>query len=277
MMNIWVHEPTPFLWQWSEHWGIRYYGLAYLLGFLAVYGGLKLLHRAGWSGFPPEKRADLMTWMILGTLVGGRLGYALLYDTARTLAEPWSIVDFRNGGIAGMASHGGFAGVILALAWFTRRHGLSFWATADDLATLAPIGLGLGRVANYLNGELWGRLTDGTWGVVFAATGGGPWPRHPSQLYQAAGEGLFLFVVMLVFRSRRPAPGLAALLFLGGYCVVRFAVEFFREPDAHIGLLALGLSQGQWLSLAMLAVAGVLWCLRVRQLRTRGRNSTTKP
>lgn len=257
----------PFLWQWSEHWGIRYYGLAYLLGFLAVYFGLGRLRRAGWSTFPAELRADLMTWVIVGTLVGGRLGYALLYDTARTLANPLSIVDFREGGISGMASHGGFAGIILALFWFTRRHRLSFWATADDLATLAPIGLGLGRIANYLNGELWGRLTDGSWGVVFAATGGGPLPRHPSQLYQAAGEGLLLLGVMLVCRRARLPAGVASLVFLGGYCVVRFAVEFFREPDAHIGYLALGLTQGQWLSLAMLLVTGGLVWLRARQAK----------
>ena len=268
MMDIWVHEPTPFLWQWSEHWGIRYYGLAYLLGFLAVYFGLKQLHQLGWSVFPIEKRADLMTWIIIGTLVGGRLGYALLYDTQRTLSQPWSMVDIREGGIAGMASHGGFAGIILALFFFVRKHRLSFWATADDLATLAPIGLGLGRIANYLNGELWGRVTDGSWGVIFAASGGGPWPRHPSQLYQAAGEGLFLFIVLVLFRSTRPAAGLASLLFLGGYCVVRFILEFFREPDAHIGLLALGLSQGQWLSLAMLVVALILWRVRMVQFRS---------
>jgi len=264
-MGIWVHEPSPFLWQWSEHWGIRYYGLAYLLGFLAVYAGLKWLRQAGWSTFPPEKRADLLTWVILGTLIGGRLGYAFLYDWDRTVANPFSIVDIREGGIAGMASHGGFAGIILALYFFTRKHGLPFWATADDLATLAPVGLGLGRLANYVNGELWGRLTDGTWGVIFAATGGGPLPRHPSQLYQAAGEGGLLLAVLLLCRRSRLAPGLASLVFLAGYCVVRFGVEFFREPDSHIGYLALGLTQGQWLSLAMFGAALILARVRAVQ------------
>lgn len=270
MGAIWIHEPTPFLWQWTEHWGIRYYGLAYVLGFLAVYYGMGVLARRGWSSFPPERRGDLLTWVIIGALAGGRLGYALLYDTARTFSDPISVINFWEGGIAGMASHGGFIGVILALYFFCRCQRISFWATADDLATLAPVGLGLGRVANFLNGELWGRLTDGTWGVVFAASGGGPLPRHPSQLYQAVGEGIILLGVMLLLRRMRPAPGVAALVFLAGYCVVRFMVEFFREPDAHIGYLALGLTQGQWLSLGLLLLAGLLAGFRAGSARARG-------
>jgi phosphatidylglycerol:prolipoprotein diacylglycerol transferase len=264
MVAYWIHEPTPFLWQWSEHWGLRYYGLAYLAGFLAAYCGLQWFHRLGWTAFPPERRADLMTWVIVGTLVGGRLGYALLYDWPRTLADPLSIIDVRQGGISGMASHGAFIGIILAAWGFSRHTKLPFWGIADDLSTWAPVGLGLGRVANFLNGELWGRVTDVPWAVVFVQSGGGPQPRHPSQLYEALGEGLLLWVVLFFCRKARVAPGRTSLIFLGGYSVVRFVVEFFREPDAHIGYLALGWSQGQWLSLGLLALAGVLWWVRGR-------------
>lgn len=264
MSEHWVHEPMPFLWQWTEHWGIRYYGLAYVLGFLAVYAGLKQFHRRGWSELHPDRRGDLLMWLVAGTLVGGRLGFCLLYDWPRTVAEPWSIIDVRSGGITGMASHGAFLGIILAVWGFARQARIPFWSLADDVATLAPVGIFLGRVANFLNGELWGRVSEVPWAVVFVRSGGGPLPRHPSQLYEAFGEGLLLFAVLLGVRSLHPLRGVVSLVFLGGYAVVRFVCEFFREPDPQIGYLALGWTQGQWLSLGLLALAGVLGVVLAR-------------
>ncbi|MDX2286157.1 MAG: prolipoprotein diacylglyceryl transferase [Bacteroidia bacterium] len=266
MLAVWIHEPTPFLWQWNEHWGIRYYGLAYVLGFLILYAGLRVFYRWGWTPLKPADRGDFLTWIILGTLAGGRLGYCLLYDLPRTLSDPIGVVAFwREGGISGMASHGAFVGIILAIFLFARSRGIPFWCLADDAATLAPAGLGLGRVANFLNGELWGRTTEVPWAVVFQATGGGPEPRHASQLYEAAGEGLFLFVLLCWFRSRHPRPGRAALLFFSGYAVVRIVCEHFREPDVQIGYLALGLTQGQWLSVGFLLASVVFWRLLPRE------------
>lgn len=260
MLGVWIHTPTPFLWQWSEQWGIRYYGLAYVLGFLALYVGLGIFHRRGLTPMRPEERGDYLTWIVVGTLVGGRLGYCLLYDWARTMADPLGVVAFwREGGISGMASHGAFVGIIGSIYLYAKKRGYGFWQLADDTAALAPVGLALGRVANFLNGELWGRTTGVAWGVVFLKTGGGPEARHPSQLYEALAEGLLLFVVLWFYRLRRPPAGRVALLFLSGYATVRILCEFFREPDAHIGYLALGLTQGQWLSLGFIGAACVMW------------------
>jgi phosphatidylglycerol---prolipoprotein diacylglyceryl transferase len=256
----WIHTPTPFLWQWNEHWGIRFYGLAYVAGFVALYWGLGYFHRRGWTKLKPEDRGDYLTWMVVGTLVGGRLGYCLFYDWHQTWSDPLGVIAFwREGGISGMASHGAFGGIIGAIYLYAKKHGLSFWQLADDTSTMAPVGLGLGRVANYLNGELWGRPTDLPWGVVFAETGGGPFPRHPSQFYEALAEGLLLFLVLWFYRKWHPLPGRVALLFFMGYAVVRTFCEFFREPDGHIGYLALGLTQGQWLSLGFLGAGCVIW------------------
>lgn len=266
MLATWVHTPTPFLWQWSEHWGIRYYGLAYVLGFVALYAALGHFHRRGWTPLKPEERGDFLSWIVIGTLVGGRLGYCLIYDWPRTWADPLGVVAFwREGGISGMASHGAFAGIMAAIFFYAKTRGYSFWQLADDASTMAPVGLGLGRVANFLNGELWGRATEVPWGVVFQATGGGPGARHPSQLYEAFGEGLFLFAVLWFYRARRPQAGRVALLFFSGYAVVRIFCEFYREPDIQKGYLALGLTQGQWLSLGFIALACVLGCFLPRK------------
>ena len=250
----WVHTPHPFLIRFSENVGIRYYGLAYLLGFVAAAWLLHRYHRAGRSPVGPDAIWDLMTYIIAGVLVGGRLGFFLFYQPGTLLTEPLTLFKVWDGG---MASHGGFLGVTLALFLFARRHRVTFLHLSDLIVSTAPLGLGLGRLANFLNGELWGKATDASWAVVFSATGGGNVPRHPSQLYEAALEGFLLFA-FLQWRFWRSAivktqPGRLAGEFLLGYALARIVCELFREPDAA---LILGLSRGTFYSV-FLAVAGV--------------------
>jgi phosphatidylglycerol:prolipoprotein diacylglycerol transferase len=254
----WTHDWSPFLWHWGGEWGIRYYSLSYLLGFVAFYYGMRAFYRRGMSPLGPDQIADLMTWVVVGVLVGGRLGYCFFYDWELTIRDPVSIIAFwRHGGISGMASHGGFAGVIFALLFFARSRKIAFWQLADNAATLAPVGFGLGRIANFINGELWGRTTDVPWAVIFPDSGTTD-PRHPSQLYEAFAEGLLLFAVLWILRHRLKRPGQTSLCFLALYALGRIVCEFFREPDRQIGLLWLGLSQGQWLSLGLIVLAAGL-------------------
>lgn len=252
----WVHTPHPFLIRFGENFGIRYYGLAYLLGFVGAGWLLHRYHRAGRSPFGLNAISDLMTYLIAGVLVGGRLGYFLLYHPATLLSEPLALIRVWEGG---MASHGGFVGVVLALLIFARRHQVPFFHVSDLIVSTVPLGLGLGRVANFLNGELWGKTTDAPWAVVFAASGGGYVPRHPSQLYEAALEG-FLLLAFLQWRFWRSAavkaqPGRLSGEFLLGYAVARIVCELFREPDEGISLI-LGLSRGTFYSI-FLVVAGL--------------------
>jgi phosphatidylglycerol:prolipoprotein diacylglycerol transferase len=246
-LAVWVHTPHPFLVQFWENFGIRYYGLAYLLGF--VFGVLvfRRYHRAGLTPLKPAESMDLMLYLVIGVMVGGRLGSYLLYDGWRTFAQdPLGIFKVWQGG---MASHGGFVGVVLALAWFARTHKVSFLHLGDLVTSAAPCGLFLGRIANYVNGELWGKATDGTWGVVFQ---GDPdrLARHPSQLYEAALEGLVLLIYCQwrFWRTdvARRQPGRLSGEFLLGYALARVVCEVFREPDAS---LLFGLSRGTFFSL----------------------------
>ncbi|GAB4239390.1 MAG: hypothetical protein OHK005_00800 [Candidatus Methylacidiphilales bacterium] len=256
MGDYYVHDLSPFLIRFSEHWGIRYYGLAYLAGFLGYYLGLKTFRKRGWSELSDEQVGDLMVWMVAGVLIGGRLGYCFLYDWHRTVADPISVVAFWRGGISGMASHGGIVGALLAMVWFAHRNKLSIWRLADNAAVLAPIGLGLGRVANFINGELWGRPTTVPWAVIFPAADGQP--RHPSQLYQAIGEGLILFVVMWWLRSLDRKPGFVSGGFLVVYAINRIVAEFFREPDPQIMYYFGWMTQGQLLSIPLVLAGAVL-------------------
>lgn len=258
MLGYWVHDLDPFLWRWSEDWGIRYYGLAYVAGFLAVYFGFRYFRLRGMSELDRDQEGSLLTWLVLGTLIGGRLGYCLMYDFSRTLADPVSIIAFWRGGIQGMASHGGIIGVALAALFFALKHRLEVWRLFDNLAVWAPVGIFLGRIANFINGELWGRPTGAEWGVVFPAAGDGI-PRHPSQLYEALGEGLILFLAVWWHRHHRSTPGTTSVLFLLVYALVRIAGEQFREPDAHIGYLWGGFTQGQLLSAGLITVSLVLY------------------
>ncbi|MCB6179225.1 prolipoprotein diacylglyceryl transferase [Rhodobacter sp. Har01] len=261
---------------------LRWYALAYIVGLLA---GWRLVTRAVntprlWSGAAPmtaEQVERLLTWVIFGVILGGRIGYVLFYKPGDYLADPFAVFRLWEGG---MSFHGGFLGVVLAGVWFCRREGIAMLSTGDLMAMVAPIGLFLGRLANFVNAELWGRPTDLPWGVAFpgeaaqaCATATAACARHPSQLYEAALEGLILGAVLLWMVWRRGAlrfPGQTMGLFLIGYGLARFAVEFLRQPDAqfvspgnplglawHVG--GWGLTMGQLLSLPMILVG--LWFL----------------
>jgi len=237
---------------------VHWYGLMYLVGFL---GGWALGRwRAGrpGSGWSREEVSDLLFYIAVGVIAGGRLGYVLFYNPAYFAQHPLEIIAIWSGG---MSFHGGLLGVIAAMWLFGRRDRRGFWSVADFVAPLAPLGLGAGRIGNFINHELWGRVTDVPWGMVFQGPDAGPLPRHPSQLYQAALEGLVLFTVLWIY-SRHPRPtGRISGLFLLLYGIFRFLVEFVREPDPQLGFLAFGwVTMGQVLSLPMIVFgAWLLW------------------
>lgn len=254
---------------------IRWYALSYIVGFvLFVWLGRKRI-RQGVAPLNATQLDDLLTWGVAGVILGGRLGYVLFYQRDVYLADPLSILKIWEGG---MSFHGGFLGVVLAILLYARKHRIPFLKLLDFVAPLVPLGLASGRIGNFINGELWGRVTDPShfWATGFpqaayadqalAATNPqyaawyaqfGMLPRHPSQLYQFALEGLCLFVLLWWFSKKPRAAGQVSALFLAGYGVFRFIAEFARQPDAHLGLLGAGLSMGQWLSVPMM-VLGVL-------------------
>ena len=235
---------------------VRWYGLMYLLAFASFWWLGTRRIRAGSAPVTREQLDDLLFGGIVGVILGGRLGYVLFYKPGYYFSHPLEIFAIWQGG---MSFHGGFLGVLAAMAFVAYRQRVNWWDLMDFVAPLVPIGLAAGRLGNFINGELWGRVTDISWGMVFR--GAGPLPRHPSQLYQMALEGLALFALLWWFSSRPRPRGQISSLFLIGYGVARFAGEFTREPDAFLGLLAFGLSMGQWLSLPMIA-AGVWLFLR---------------
>ncbi|MHB1083904.1 MAG: prolipoprotein diacylglyceryl transferase [Thiobacillus sp.] len=233
---------------------IHWYGLMYLAAFAQVIllGRWCIAHRP-WSGWKLNMLDDVLFYGVLGVILGGRLGYVLFYKPAEYLAHPFDILKLWEGG---MSFHGGFLGVIIAMALFAHRHKLRWLSVTDFIAPLVPLGLAAGRLGNFINGELWGRATDLPWGMIFPQAGDGI-ARHPSQLYQFAGEGLLLFVILWLYASKPRPVGAVSGVFLIGYGSLRFIAEFAREPDSFLGLLDLGLSMGQWLSLPMI-VAGVI-------------------
>lgn len=240
---------------------IRWYALAYIS---ALVVGWRLVRR--WVTWEPavasaEQADDFLTWATLGVVLGGRLGYVLFYQPAFFVANPLQILALWQGG---MSFHGGMLGVSLAIVLYCRHQGISVLGFADRISIAAPIGLGLGRLANFINGELWGREAPDTlpWAMIFP--NGGPMPRHPSQIYQALMEGMFLFVIMLFCaRSQAIRARLGALtgIFLCGYAVARIIGEFFRQPDAFLGFLFAGATMGQLLSVPML-IAGIVLITR---------------
>jgi phosphatidylglycerol:prolipoprotein diacylglycerol transferase len=241
---------------------LRWYGIMYLVGFAAAYALGRLRIRRGASGrVNVQVLDDLLFYCVLGVILGGRLGYVLFYKPGYYLAHPAEILAVWQGG---MAFHGGFLGVLVAVWWLARKHRLRWLELTDFVAPLIPLALAAGRLGNFINGELWGRVTDVPWGMVFQNPAAGPLPRHPSQLYQFALEGLALFATLWVYSAKPRPVGAVSAVFLIGYGVFRFAVEFFREPDDFLGLLALGLSMGQWLSLPMIA-AGIWMYVWSRQ------------
>lgn len=233
---------------------IRWYALAYIAGILL--GWRYLVHLARRPPHVMDRAAvdDFVVWATAGVILGGRLGYVLFYKPGYYLFQPWEALFLWRGG---MSFHGGMLGVILAIVLFARRRGISVLALGDLVAAVTPIGLFFGRVANFINGELFGRVSDVPWAMVFPH--GGPLPRHPSQLYQATLEGLVLFAVLAVLAHKaelRRRPGFVGGAFLAGYAVARMAGELFREPDAHLGFILGPITMGQILSLPML-IAGI--------------------
>jgi len=229
---------------------IHWYGLMYLMAFaqFLLLGRLRIrspqYQALGWSYKDLE---DLLFAGVLGVVLGGRLGYTLFYQPDFYLTHPLNILKLWEGG---MSFHGGLLGVILAMLWFAHRHKTTFFVVSDLVAPLVPFGLAFGRLGNFINGELWGRPTDLPWAMIFPQVDS--LPRHPSQIYQFLGEGILLGIILWIF-SIKPRPlGQVSGLFLLGYGVCRFLAEFAREPDAFLGLLGLGLSMGQWLSLPMI-------------------------
>lgn len=226
---------------------VHWYGLMYVVGFLGfLYLGKKRASQPE-SVITPEQVDDMLFWGALGVVLGGRTGYMLFYNLRGLVTDPISFFQVWDGG---MSFHGGLLGVILTMFLLARKWNIRFFQLSDFVAPLVPIGLGAGRIGNFINGELWGRHTDVPWGMIFPRVDN--IPRHPSQLYQAFLEGIVLYLVLNWFRKKSPPVGAISGLFLIGYGIARILAEFFREPDAQIGYLAGGwLTEGQVLSLPM--------------------------
>ncbi len=242
---------------------IRWYALAYVVGILLSWRYMIRLIRRSPAGIEVIHIDDLIVWGTLGIILGGRIGYTMFYKPGYFIDHPLEILAMWRGG---MSFHGGLLGVLIAIFLFARLRKISFVALGDIVVCAAPIGLFLGRVANFINGELFGRVSDAPWAMVFPH--GGPLARHPSQLYEAALEGLVLFAILawLAFGTRAmERPGLLGGVFFAGYGIARIVVELFREPDAHLGFLAAGTTMGQLLSLPLVLVGG--WLIH-RALRT---------
>lgn len=255
--SYWVHDIDPVIWQISDSLAIRWYGLAYIAAFVVAWVLMGLYMRRGRVEIGAEQREQYFLWMLVGVVVGGRLGYMLLYDADNWLRDPLQLVRVWQGG---MASHGGFIGVAIASAVLARKWGMPVLRLWDICASLTAIGLGIGRLANFINGELWGKVSYVSWAMIFPDSGraGVPVemiePRHPSQLYQAGLEGFLLFgyIQWRFWRSDiLQRPGQLCGEFLIGYALMRSLGEVFREPDAT---LILGLSRGTFYSLFLLAV-----------------------
>ena len=253
---------------------VHWYGLMYLVAF-GLFMALALrrvrlphFRRAGWARGDVE---DMLFWGVLGVIVGGRLGYILFYKPGHYAANPLELLMVWKGG---MSFHGGLLGVMAAMALWARRRGRDFLEVMDLIAPCVPLGLAAGRIGNFINGELWGRAADASlpWAMVFPQSGSAL-PRHPSQLYQVLLEGVLLFVLLWWYARRERYTGQVGGAFVFGYGVLRFVAEYFREPDGYLGLLALNMSMGQWLSLPMIAFgAGLWWWAGRRGLKLPTRN-----
>jgi phosphatidylglycerol:prolipoprotein diacylglycerol transferase len=252
----------------------RWYGLMYLIGLTAAY--FLIQRKVSEKGLPISKDQiyDMIVWAALGVFIGGRLGYTLFYNFSYYVQHPAKFFAVWEGG---MSFHGGLIGTIVSLSWFSRRQGIPIYTIADLAASVTPIGLGFGRLGNFINGELYGRATDVDWCMVFPS--GGPVCRHPSQLYEAGLEGVLLFTILWLIGRRDNPPGTIFWSFLTGYGLCRIVVELFREPDAHIGFIFGSLSMGQMLSLPMIVIGVSMLSLgyQRRALAQRTNNPSFKP
>lgn len=234
-------------------WPVYWYGLMYLVGFVAGWALLSLRTHYSPRGFTQEQVSDIVFYTALGAIIGGRLGYMLFYDWRVLLSDPLLIFQTWKGG---MSFHGGLLGVLVAMLIFARKTHKPFLALTDFVAPFVPIGLGAGRIGNFINGELWGRVTDVSWGMVFPNAGS--LPRHPSQLYEFTMEGVLLFLILFIY-SWKPRPmGAVSGMFALFYGIFRCIAEFFREPDVQIGYLFGGITEGQLLSLPLILVGIIL-------------------
>jgi len=252
-------DPVAFQWGWLI---IRWYSLAYIFGLLGAWGLARVMSRASGSQWTVLKIDDFLLWATIGIILGGRLGYVFFYNLNYYLEYPAQILAIWQGG---MSFHGGLIGVIVAVLLFARKKEIPLFSISDILVCVAPIGLFLGRIANFINGELFGRITQNVpWAVVFPS--GGELPRHPSQLYEALTEGVLLFIILNVLwwfiPKYRERAGFLTGLFFMLYALFRFALEFFREPDAHLGFIFENLTMGQILCIPMFLL-GLLIIVRV--------------
>jgi len=271
---------------------VHWYGIMYLLGFVTFWWlESRIAARRPWWGWNREQISDFMFYGMLGVIVGGRLGYVLFYGWRSLLEDPLFAFRIWDGG---MSFHGGLLGVIVAMAWYGHRTGRSFWQVADFVAPVVPLGLAFGRLGNFIGGELWGRLSDLPWAMIFPASlppdamGGksleaawqsgalDAWARHPSQLYEAGLEGLSLFAILMIYSASPRPTGAVSGLFLAGYGTFRLVAEFFREPDRHIGFLAGGwLTMGMLLSIPMILLGLVFLVVAYRHGFPAGRAERT--
>ncbi len=245
---------------------IHWYGLMYLLGFIGAY--LLGLYRIRYKTAPltaAQLNDFIFVWMVLGVVLGGRVGYVIFYQWSYFIHHPFYLFEIWGGG---MSFHGGMLGVGLSAWLYARKEKVCVWDLTDMAALMVPIGLGLGRLGNFINGELWGRVTDVPWGMVFPAAGA--LPRHPSALYEAGLEGVVLGVLLWIYARKPRATGTVTGLFLILYGTFRFGIEMLREPDAHLGFLAFGFTLGQWLCVPMILLGAFFM---TRQERTTCNNT----
>jgi phosphatidylglycerol:prolipoprotein diacylglycerol transferase len=261
---------------------IHWYGLTYLLAFglFLLLANMRLKHEPfrsiqGPGAWQRKDIEDMLFLGVIGTVVGGRLGYCLFYKPEFYLTHPLQILYVWQGG---MSFHGGLLGVLASQWWFARTREKPFWQLMDFIAPCVPLGLAAGRLGNFINGELWGRPADPSlpWAMVFPQSGTAI-ARHPSQIYQLLLEGVLLFIVTWLYARKERKEAQVAAVFLGGYGVARFAAEYFREPDAHLGILALKMSMGQWLSIPMIIGGVLLWVWAETRTPTPGERAARTP
>ena len=251
---IWTHNLNPEIIHIWKNIAIRWYSLAYFLAFVIAIFWFNYLVKNNYLNLNTKEKEDLLFYLFLGVVVGGRFFYFIFYHTELIINDPLEILRFWHGG---MSFHGGFIGVLIGTYIFAKQYNKNLWKLFGAEGMIAPVGLFFGRLGNFINGELWGKPTNGEWGIIFP--GAGPLPRHPSQLYEAFTEGILLFLILLVIFKVRKNLYYLGPLFGIGYSTFRFIVEYFREPDRHMGNIFLNsLSMGQILSFLMLVFSVIV-------------------